>query len=65
MNTSQIKVPICPLHVEIEGLARYRQAHGPALYVDAEVARAAFATAAHVAGMQVRPDDMPEMKLAG
>jgi hypothetical protein len=27
MNTSQIKVPIRPLHVEIEGLARYRQAH--------------------------------------
>ncbi|EJB02152.1 Protein of unknown function (DUF982) [Rhizobium leguminosarum bv. trifolii WSM597] len=27
MNNSQIKVPIRPLHVEIEGLARYRQAH--------------------------------------
>lgn len=27
MNTSQIKVPIRPLHVEIEGAARYRQAH--------------------------------------
>ncbi|MHC2485504.1 DUF982 domain-containing protein [Rhizobium leguminosarum] len=27
MNNSQIQVPIRPLHVEIEGLARYRQAH--------------------------------------
>ncbi|MBX5183435.1 DUF982 domain-containing protein [Rhizobium sp. NZLR5] len=27
MNNSQIQVPIRPLHVEIEGVARYRQAH--------------------------------------
>jgi len=98
MKTSQIQIPIRPLHVEIEGLARYRQAHTvdqlaglllsvswPAngkqtsefhhalatsldameLYLDPNVAREAFVNAAHVAGMQVLPDDMPEMKLAG
>jgi hypothetical protein len=27
MDNSQIKIPIRPLHVEIEGLARYRQAY--------------------------------------
>ncbi|MBA9034348.1 DUF982 domain-containing protein (plasmid) [Rhizobium leguminosarum] len=27
MNNSQIQIPIRPLHVEIEGLAWYRQAH--------------------------------------
>ncbi len=98
MNSSHVQVPIRPLHVEIEGLARYRQAytvdqlaglllsvswpssgkqtsefhHALAtsldaleLYVDPEVARAAFVDAAHVAGLHVLPDDMPEMKLAG
>lgn len=98
MNTSQVQIPIRPLHVEIEGLARYRQAHtvdqlaglllgvswpstgkqtsefhhalatpldALELYLDPEVAREAFVNAAHVAGMRVLPDDMPEMKLAG
>ena len=98
MNSSQIKVPIRPLHVEIEGLARYRQAHtvdqlaglllsvgwpstgkqtsefhhalatsldAMELYIDPEDARRAFVEAAHVAGIHVLPDDMPEMKLAG
>jgi hypothetical protein len=97
MSTSEIPVAIRPLHVEIDGISKYRQAYTaddlagfllseqwPAsgkqqpgfhravatsldvmeLYLDPDVARAAFVEAAHEAGMHVLPDDMNAMKIA-
>ncbi|MBX4860148.1 DUF982 domain-containing protein [Rhizobium ruizarguesonis] len=97
MGSSHIPVPVRPLHVEIDGMGRYRQAYSVEdlaalllgdgwpradktshfhravatsldameLYLDPEIARAAFVNAAHAAGMHVLPDDMAEMKKAG
>jgi hypothetical protein len=72
MQDFHVRVPIVPLHVEIDGRNAYRQAHralvtsieAMQLYLDASSAGAAFVDAAHASGMHILPDDVEEIRKA-